>query len=90
MTRPYRGRVGEMIALVAASLKRGQEDGSVRSNIEPFPHAIQVWTSFLGIVLVGVNQEAMAQRIPVPVDLEQLVSLHVDSMLRALASEGAA
>lgn len=83
----YRGRVGQMLSLVVATLQRGQGDGSVRADIEPLPQAMQLWTSFLGIILVGLNKEAMAQRIPAPVDLEQLVPLHLDMMLRALSSE---
>jgi len=85
----YRGRVGHMLSLVATSLQRGQLDGSIRKDIDVFPQAIQIWTSFLGVVLVGLNREAMQQRVPVPVDLEQLVPLHVDGVLRALACEGA-
>jgi len=73
----YRGRVGQMLGLVATSLQRGQSDGSVRDDIDIFPQAIQIWTSFLGVVLVGLNREAMQQRVPVPVDLEQLVPLYV-------------
>ena len=80
----YRGRVGHMLALVASSLERGQKDGSIREDIDVFPQAIQIWTSFLGVVLVGLNREAMAQRVPAPVDLEQLVPLHIDSVSRAL------
>ena len=39
------------------------------------------------MVLVGLNKEGMA-RIPMPVDLEQLVPLHLDAMVRALSSGG--
>ncbi len=85
----YRGRVGHMLSLVIASLQRGQADGSIRADVDPLPQALQLWTSLLGVVLVGVNKEAMAQRIPVPVDFEQLVPLHLDAMVRALSSEGA-
>lgn len=85
----YRSRVGHMLSLVAMSLQRGQDDGSIRRDVDVFPQAIQIWTSFLGVVLVGLNREAMQQRVPVPVDLQQLVPLHVDSVLRALATEGA-
>ncbi|MBW2509357.1 MAG: TetR/AcrR family transcriptional regulator [Deltaproteobacteria bacterium] len=85
----YRGRVGHMLSLVATSLQRGQADGSIRLDLDALPQAIQIWTSFLGVVLVGLNREAMQQRVPVPVDLDQLVPLHVDSVLRALANEGA-
>jgi len=86
----YRGRVGRMLSMVVATLQRGQADGSIRAEIEPLPQAMQLWTSFLGIVLVGLNREAMAQRIPVPVDLNQLVPLHLDAMVRALSSKGTA
>ena len=85
----YRGRVGHMLSLVVASLQRGQTDGSIRADIDPLPQAIQLWTSFLGVVMVGINKEAMAQRIPAPVDLDQLVPLHLDGVVRALSSGGA-
>ncbi|MGB9339769.1 MAG: TetR/AcrR family transcriptional regulator [Polyangiales bacterium] len=86
----YRGRVGQLLSLLVTSLQRGQSDGSVRADVEPLPQAMQLWTGFLGIILVGLNKEAMAQRIPAPVDLEQLVPLHLDSMMRALSSKGTA
>ena len=73
-----------MLSLVASCLKRGTEDGSIRDDIDPIPQAMQIWTSFLGVVLVGLNQESMAQRVPAPVDLDKLVPLHVDSVVRAL------
>ena len=85
----YRGRVGQMLGLVASSIQRGQADGSIRDDIDVFPQAIQIWTSFLGVVLVGLNRESMQQRVPVPVDLEQLVPLHIEGVLRGLASERA-
>lgn len=85
----YRSRVGLVLSILVSALQRGQGDGSVREDIEPLNQAVQIWTSFLGVVLVGVNRESIEQRIPAPVDLEQLVPLHVDSVLRALASEGA-
>ena len=85
----YRSRVGLVLSILVSALQRGQGDGSVRKDIDPLNQAVQIWTSFLGVVLVGVNRESIEQRIPAPVDLEQLVPLHVDSVLRALASEGA-
>jgi AcrR family transcriptional regulator len=84
----YRGRVDHMLSLVVSALVRGQADGSIRKDIEPLPQALQVWTSFLGVILVGLNKEAMSQRITAPVDLDQLVPLHLDAMMRALSSGG--
>ncbi len=83
----YRGRVGHMLSLVANTLQRGQADGSIRGDVDPLPQAIQLWTSFLGVVLVGLNKETMEQRIPPPVDLDQLVPLQIDAVRRALSSE---
>ena len=73
-----------MLSLVASCLQRGMKDGSIRGDIDPLPQAMQIWTSFLGVVLVGLNKESMAQRVSAPVDLEQLVPLHIESVLRAL------
>jgi hypothetical protein len=50
---------------------------------------MQLWTSLLGVVMVSLNKESIAQRIPVPIDLDQLVPLHLDGIVRALSSGGA-
>ena len=84
----YRGRVGHMLSMGVAALKQGQADGSIRADIDPLPFAMQLWTSFFGVVMVALNKEGMAQRIPVPVDLDQLVPLHLDIVVRSLSSEG--
>ena len=86
----YRGRVGRMLSLVVDALQRGQADGSIRADVDPLPQALQLWMSFLGIVMVGLNKEAIAQRIPAPMDLEQIVPLHLDAVVRALSSKGTA
>jgi AcrR family transcriptional regulator len=86
----YRGRVGHMLSLVANTLQRGQADGSIRSDLDPLPQALQLWTSFLGVVLVGLNKETMAQRVPPSVNLDQLVPLQIDAVKRALSSKGVA
>ena len=82
----YRDRVGQILSLVVAALQRGQADGSVRADVDPVPQAMQLWTSLLGVVMVSLNKESIAQRIPVPIDLDQQVPLHLDAMVRALSS----
>jgi hypothetical protein len=77
-----------MLSMGVAALKQGQADGSIRADIDPLPFAMQLWTSFFGVVMVALNKEGMAQRIPVPVDLDQLVPLHLDMVVRSLSSEG--
>ena len=85
----YRDRVGQILSLVVAALQRGQADGSVRADVDPVPQAMQLWTSLLGVVMVSLNKESIAQRIPVPIDLDQQVPLHLDGIVRALSSGGA-
>jgi AcrR family transcriptional regulator len=85
----YRSRVGHMLSLVTASLERGQRDGSIRRDIDPLPQALQLWASFMGVVLIGLNKETMAQRIPAAVDLDELLDLHLAAVTRAIQSEGA-
>ncbi|MGB5809508.1 MAG: TetR/AcrR family transcriptional regulator [Polyangiales bacterium] len=85
--RLYQQRVGEVLQHAVAAIQRGQSDGSVRADIEPLPHAVQLWSSMLGVILIDLNKESISQRIPVPVDLDQVVDLHIDAMARALAGK---
>jgi hypothetical protein len=41
----------------------------------------------LGVMLIDLNKESISQRIPMPVNLHQVVSLHIDAMARALAGK---
>lgn len=83
----YRDRVGGVLQYAVAAIVRGQADGSVRSDIDPLPHAIQLWSSVLGVMLIDLNKESVSQRIPVPVDLNQIVDLHIDAMTRAIGTK---
>ncbi len=85
--RLYRNRVGSVLQHAVAAIERGQADGSVRSDIDPLPQALQLWSSMLGVILIDLNKESISQRIPVPVDLDQIVNLHIDTMARALAGK---
>jgi AcrR family transcriptional regulator len=83
----YRDRVGQVLRHAVAAIERGQADGSVRQDIEPLPQAVQLWSSMLGVMLIDLNKESISQRIPMPVNLHQVVSLHIDAMARALAGK---
>ena len=81
----YRARVGEVLLHAVHAIQRGQKDGSVRLDIDPLPQALQLWSSMLGLILINLNQESISQRLPMPVDLDNVVHLHIASMVRALA-----
>lgn len=82
----YRTRVGRVIEHATTAIAQGQQDGSIRREVDPLPQALQLWTSMLGIVLVTIGKENISKRLPMPVNLDQLMPLHVDTMIRALAS----
>ncbi|MEM7138642.1 MAG: TetR/AcrR family transcriptional regulator [Myxococcota bacterium] len=85
--RSYQQRVGEVLQHAVVAIERGQRDGSVRKDIDPLPHAVQLWSSMLGVILIDLNKESISQRIPVPVALDQVVDLHIDAMARALGGK---
>ncbi|MEM8609243.1 MAG: TetR/AcrR family transcriptional regulator [Myxococcota bacterium] len=85
--RAYQQRVGDVLQYAVAAIQRGQADGSVRTDIDPLPQAVQLWSSILGVILIDLNKESVSQRIPVPVDLTQVVDLHIDAMARALGGK---
>ena len=83
--RRYRERIGRLLGHAISAIERGQADGTVRPDVDPLPQAVQLWSSMLGVILVNLNKESISQRLPMPVDLDQVVQLHVASMMRALA-----
>jgi len=85
--RLYRERVGKVLQRAVEAIVRGQRDRSIRDDIDPLPQAVQLWSSMLGLMLIDLNKESISKRIPVPVDLEQVVALHIDAMARALAGK---
>ena len=83
--RLYRERIGRLLERAISAIERGHADGTIRPDIDPLPHAVQLWSSMLGVILINLNKESISQRLPMPVDLDQVVQLHVASMMRALA-----
>ncbi len=83
----YRERVGRVLQHAVVAIERGKADGSVRADVDPLPQALQLWSSMLGVILINLNKESVSQRLPMPVDLDRVVSLHIDAMARALAGK---
>jgi len=81
----YRERVGHVLQHAVTAIERGQADGSVRLDVDPLPQALQLWSSMLGVILINLNKESVSQRLPMPVDLDQVVNVHIEAMARALA-----
>jgi len=84
--RRYRERVNEMLGLMIETLGRGQRDGSIRADVDPFHKALQSWSSAIGVHLFLLNAESMQQRMGRGFEPEALALEHVKANLRSLAS----
>ena len=84
--RRYRERVNDVLRTMMDTIERGQADGSIRADIDPFHKAVQSWSSSIGVHLFLLNAESMQQRIGRAFEPEALRQEHVASALRSLAS----
>ena len=60
----YRERVATILQVAARAIQRGQRDGSIRADIDPIEYGFYLWTSLFGVMLVLVNRDSVAQRLP--------------------------
>ncbi len=82
----YRQLVGQLLAMVVEAFEAGHRDGSLRADIQPIEQSLQLWTSFLGVMLASANSPSLEKRFPQPVDLSGLLQTHIQTTLRALAT----
>jgi len=80
----YRSRVDEIFGLLIRSLETGQQDGSVRGDVDPTHQALAIWTSGLGVHLIHHNAGAMRQRTGHVFDPDTVLAVHRDNLLRGL------
>ena len=80
----YRLKVGEVLTIAVESIVRGQADGSVRKDVDPLPTGLNIWTSMLGVVLSNLSRKSFAQRLPIKVDLDNVVQVHIDALKRSI------
>lgn len=88
--RAYRQRVTEMLRVGIRALERGRGDGSVRAEVDPVHHALQLWHASLGLLLFDLNAAGFAKRTAIPYDVARVRAAHVDMQLRGLATSEAA
>ncbi len=82
----YRQRVAEVLKTMTDAIVRGQADGTIRSDVDPFHKAIQSWSSSMGVHLFLLNAESMEKRMGRPFDRSILEAEHVSTLVHSLAS----
>lgn len=85
----YRDRLAALQALAAEQVRRGQRDGTVRSDLEPPLVWLQVWANTLGVLVLLLHRDEMQRRVPFPIDADTVLRTHVDFQLRGLATSPA-
>ncbi|MEM9075093.1 MAG: TetR/AcrR family transcriptional regulator [Myxococcota bacterium] len=81
----YRARLQEVHGTFLGAFERGKADHSIRADVDTVHHAMQVWASTVGVVLMHQNTVSLMKRITIPIDFSQLVPVHLDAIRRLLA-----
>ena len=82
----YRHRVSELLETMTRAIVRGQTDGSIRTDIDPFHKAVQSWSSSVGVYLFMLNAATMEKRMGRPFDAAMLELEHISALVYSLAS----
>jgi TetR/AcrR family transcriptional regulator len=80
----YRNRLASVMALVVQSVLRGQEDNTVRKDVDARLLAVQVWGGLIGSFLMQLNREDLFRRLPFPIDADAIIPLYIDNILRGI------
>ncbi|GAB4569064.1 MAG: hypothetical protein Tsb0020_23040 [Haliangiales bacterium] len=76
----HRDLIGRIMAVVASLIKRGKQDGTMRVDIDPVQMAAQLWSGVIGAVLMHLNAERMACRMPYPIDFAHFVDGFIETI----------
>ncbi len=80
----HKKRIGELVAMVVDQIVRGQDDGTVRPDVDPPIVAMNIWATTLGLQLVIQNRAHVEKRAPFPVRFDVMVSTHQRVLLDGL------
>jgi AcrR family transcriptional regulator len=74
----YRARLGEVLELVVSAIAAGQRDGSIRRDVPSYVLAMDLWSSFVGLMVTRLTEPALRQRLPVHVPFDELVRFELE------------
>ncbi|MBT8494822.1 MAG: TetR/AcrR family transcriptional regulator; helix-turn-helix transcriptional regulator, partial [Deltaproteobacteria bacterium] len=85
----YRERVDKVHALMLQALRDGQEDGSIRRDLDLVTTLSQIWPSMMISVVATVNLDEVKRRIQKDIDGELLTPGLTDLLIRGIAANPA-
>jgi AcrR family transcriptional regulator len=69
----HRAKANRLVGAMVQALERGQQDGSIRRDLDPAQTAFQAWAGVLGCMQIQINRKEMQRRFPEPVDFDEFL-----------------
>lgn len=79
--------IQRIIEAIVGAIERGQQDGTVRNDVEPPRLAHRLWSGLIGALLIRSNAEELGRRFPQPIGFDELVPGLIDLLCRGLRPE---
>ncbi len=86
--RCHRESVAHIIGLLAATIMRGKEDGSILRSDQPATLACQLWAGMMGALLFYSRTEDLAEEFPVELEVDGFMDGFVDLLAAGLGAKG--
>ena len=81
----YRRQSALMAKYAVDAIELGKQDGSIRADVDAPRLASQLWGSTVGVLLAQANAQDLLRLVPLPVDLDAVVPLHVALIFDAIS-----
>jgi len=85
----HRALVMRNVGSLVDAIRRGHDDGSIRSSVEPLPTAARVWAGLFGLLIWRLNAEATKENRLLQFDLADFVPGFVDILCEGLRPQPA-
>jgi TetR/AcrR family transcriptional regulator len=69
----HRAKANRLVGAMVEAIERGQQDGSIRRDLDPAQTAFRMWAGVLGCMQIQINRKEMSRRFPEPVDFDEFL-----------------
>lgn len=84
----YQQMVATVMQRAAAMIARGQQDGSIRAELDPLHTVMQMWGGTMGMTMLFLNRSEVSRRMPQALDFEAIQEGFGELFLRGIAADG--
>jgi AcrR family transcriptional regulator len=80
----YQALVSQVYDTAAAAVRVGQQDGTIRQDVDSAEVVIQIWGALLGVLSVRNNVSQVTQRVPFEIDANRMADRFVELVANGL------